>query len=267
MAVDNRPFPLDVVAWKTDLFVRGLDPATRAVYMDLLLISWREVGLAQAWISKPVGLLALTGVGHKRFETMWRTLSAKFELRENGRLHNPKIEQTRAELDAREGKTKKIVVGKTAKTAEPVASTRARTRSLFSSSSEESETERDQKEESPRTQLIAYFSERWIAEIRPADGRPPRLSKGDVFAMGRLVTDFGLEEARRLVDRYLRDRDPFVVKSGHNASLIATRLNAYRSTAAPEKASGERRPRSRTIDEIERYEAELRERLDRGEAP
>jgi len=55
----------------------------------------------------------------------------------------------------------------------------------------------------------------------------------DAQAVKRILeaVDNDLPTARRLVDRYLADRDPFVAKNGFTLSFMSTRLNALRMTS------------------------------------
>lgn len=90
-----------------------------------------------------------------------------------------------------------------------------------------------------RKRLLDYYSERWSAQH---DGLLPAL--GNVHtalsACGEVLRVAGSDEptARALVDRYLADRDPFVVERGHGIEAIRGQLNRLRARQTSGRAIG-----------------------------
>lgn len=78
-------------------------------------------------------------------------------------------------------------------------------------------------------ELIQLFERRWVEVMRPRDGKKPIVESADWGQMSRLIGAVGLPAAKELVERFLADRDPFLLKQGHTLRLLPQRANAYRA--------------------------------------
>lgn len=271
---DRYEMPLDIRGWLGHGFTRDISAEERGVYSDLLAIAWQDDGIADSRISEPSALCRVIGISRRKFEKIWAKLCSRFALDLGGVWRNSRQESVRdrAKLhpinDRSSGKDRgklhpinrrssaqtssELLQNSTRKSAESAtadAPTHARARSLSLTYSG-SETE---KEERPDQQLAGFFQRRWVEVLKPDDGMPPRISKPDFFQLKKLLDDFGMERARQLVERFLADRDPFVVRNGHDARFIGSRVNSYRSSAqaeGPYQQNLHEPRRSPTLEEI-----------------
>lgn len=78
-------------------------------------------------------------------------------------------------------------------------------------------------------EVVKHFEDRWVALMRPEDGKKPAVNSADWGQTSSLIGTFGVETAKRLVDRFLEDRDPFLMKQGHQLKHLPSRANAYRA--------------------------------------
>src|SRR6201999_2358121 len=64
-------------------------------------------------------------------------------------------------------------------------------------------------------EVIQRYCSRWIEVHKPADGRPPKLSRADKGQAVALVREHGLVIALAYVDRYLADDDAWLFEQRH----------------------------------------------------
>lgn len=87
---------------------------------------------------------------------------------------------------------------------------------------------------SGQKELLGHFIERWRARypMSDAEGRPvsPTFRQGDIVAAWKVLAHVPEEERRRIVDAFLADDDPLVVKNAHRLGLLAVRFDALRAT-------------------------------------
>lgn len=96
----KRPsMPVYVEAWLTDPFTRSLPPEARAVYMDLLLFSWKEDGIEKSLIEDSTTLARICGVSRRLFGRIWGAVQPRFELDSRSKFRNPKVESERSRAD------------------------------------------------------------------------------------------------------------------------------------------------------------------------
>lgn len=91
--------------------------------------------------------------------------------------------------------------------------------------------------------LITHYCTLWVETYKPTDGKPPRLDRADKGQAGTLVREYGIDQAKEYVTRYLRDAVPWLTERRHPLSLILRKVNEYRTKApviAPAR-HGERR--------------------------
>lgn len=89
-------------------------------------------------------------------------------------------------------------------------------------------------EESPKQPsdlppLLKLYCDRWVEAFKPEDGKPPKLTKGDIKSADTLLRSYGLAEASKLVLRFLSDGDKFIAGRGHVLRDIHQRVNGYRA--------------------------------------
>ena len=82
--------------------------------------------------------------------------------------------------------------------------------------------------------LCEEYRAAWVASRRPEDGKPPNVSQGDWYQVRVLVKRFGVEEVRQLVQRYLDDPEPFLVRNGHALRYLGAKVDAYRARNVPQ---------------------------------
>lgn len=78
-------------------------------------------------------------------------------------------------------------------------------------------------------ELVQLFERRWVEIMRPRDGQKPIVESADWGQASRLIGSVGLPAAKDLVERFLADRDPFLLRQGHTLRLLPSRANAYRA--------------------------------------
>ncbi len=79
--------------------------------------------------------------------------------------------------------------------------------------------------------VIEHYQTRWIETRKPADGKPPTMTKADRAQAAALVRAHALEQAIVYVDRYLDDTDPWLAKVGYALAHVTSRVNGYRAAA------------------------------------
>lgn len=91
-------------------------------------------------------------------------------------------------------------------------------------------------EKAASDRVCEHYKRVWLASRLPLDGIPPKVATPDYEAARSLLRRFGEAAAIGLVDRYLTDADPWLVKQGHQLRLIGSRVDAYRAQAKPPPA-------------------------------
>ncbi len=81
--------------------------------------------------------------------------------------------------------------------------------------------------------VLDAYRARWVATRRPLDGLPPACTRADFAQLRMLVGRFGAEETQLLVERYLEDADPWLLKQGHTLRHLPSRVDGYRARAGP----------------------------------
>lgn len=78
-------------------------------------------------------------------------------------------------------------------------------------------------------EAITHYQARWRDVFRPADGKPPVLNKADRGQLVAMLKAHGGEGWRALLERYLADRDPYLLANGHALAHMPRRVNGYRA--------------------------------------
>lgn len=77
--------------------------------------------------------------------------------------------------------------------------------------------------------LCEHFQAAWVRAFMPADGAPPKVETPDFMRARDLAKRFGFASAQQLVDAYLADRDPFLIRNAHQ--LRHMKADAYRANS------------------------------------
>lgn len=78
-------------------------------------------------------------------------------------------------------------------------------------------------------ELIQTYERRWVEVMRPRDGGKPIVGKADWGQSSRLIGTYGLPASLGFLERFMTDRDPFLVKEAYALRLLPSRVNGYRA--------------------------------------
>lgn len=95
-------FPFYPRDWSADPDVQAMSAEERGAYISLLCAQWEEEGLRR----DPEWLAALCRVRSERWLFVWKRLSRKFVLGEDGLLRNPRLQREREAVEERSGKAR-----------------------------------------------------------------------------------------------------------------------------------------------------------------
>lgn len=105
-------------------------------------------------------------------------------------------------------------------------------------------------------EVLSHYKKRWVEIFRPANGKPPTVTDADWSQLSRVVKEHGKEESIGFIDRYLAERDAFLVDQVHALRLFPGRIDRYRVTAlprvvAPTRPTVREPPKYQTLAEVE----------------
>lgn len=278
--------------WANDPFVRALPLEPRMVYFELLDIAWDEGGIKQSWIETGEFVANRIGISKRLFKSCWIRVREKFEEFSPGFWS-----QTRLENERKKAQKFSEKQSNNAKRKDPPEATAEPVRAFLQSQSHTQKTKhvsplegasqlglevqdppkpKTPKEEDPNRaaaiDCLQHFKRLWVETYKPADGRAPSVTGADWKQLGRLVVQDGRDAVIGYVDRFLGDREAFLVENVHALRFLPGRVDRYRITSAPQAAparAGAKEPPKyrKAVDVIrEREESEVKRRKDRDEA-
>lgn len=100
-------------------------------------------------------------------------------------------------------------------------------------------------------EAIEHYSGAWVTSFRPKDGKAPICTVADQRILKQTVANFGLEETKRIITAFLKDKDKWVVSNGYALRILGQRVNIYRTSKSGNQVSsnGESRPKLKSLAE------------------
>lgn len=230
--------------WRTDPFVRGLNLEARCVYHELLDIAWDEGGLRTEWLESGLYVAQQIGITRRKFVSIWPRIRDKFEEFSPGIWSNSRLESERLAADSFSEKQANNAKLKHLKSARPLPAGRGLALPSQSHTQSQSQSQEDPpansageapKQPSDLPPLLKLYADSWVETFRPTDGKPPKLTKGDIKAALDLLKRHGLADASSLVLRFLADGDKFIAGRGHVLRDIQQRVNGYRASGGTQR--------------------------------